>query len=47
MSKLADIQDLFTEAKNKFGHIDIVAFLCSHDGRWITSQTIRATGGLV
>ena len=26
---------------------DIVAFLCSHDGRWITSQTIRATGGLV
>lgn len=26
---------------------DVVAFLCSHDGRWITSQTIRATGGLV
>lgn len=26
---------------------DVVAFLCSHDSRWITSQTIRATGGLV
>ncbi len=26
---------------------DVVAFLCSHDGRWITSQTIRADGGLV
>jgi 3-oxoacyl-[acyl-carrier protein] reductase len=105
MSKLADIQHLFTEVKNKFaadqftmslakelgsrgitannvalgltrtegleksppreirekvepqislGRLgepediaDIVAFLCSHDGRWITSQIIRATGGLV
>ncbi len=26
---------------------DIVAFLCSSDGRWLTAQTIRATGGLV
>jgi 3-oxoacyl-[acyl-carrier protein] reductase len=26
---------------------DIVAFLCSPDGRWLTAQTIRATGGLV
>lgn len=26
---------------------DIVAFLCGHDGRWLTSQTIRATGGLI
>jgi len=24
---------------------DVVAFLCSHAGRWITGQNIRATGG--
>ncbi|MEL5954121.1 glucose 1-dehydrogenase [Streptomyces sp. CLV115] len=25
---------------------DVVAFLAGHDGRWITGQNIRATGGL-
>jgi len=25
---------------------DVVAFLCSHDGRWITGQTLIANGGL-
>lgn len=24
---------------------DVVAFLVSHDGRWITGQNLRATGG--
>ncbi len=24
---------------------DVVAFLCGHEGRWITGQNIRATGG--
>jgi 3-oxoacyl-[acyl-carrier protein] reductase len=26
---------------------DVVAFLAGHDGRWITGQNVRATGGLV
>ena len=39
-------------ANSPFGRIgqpediaDVVAFLCSHAGRWITGQNIRATGG--
>jgi 3-oxoacyl-[acyl-carrier protein] reductase len=27
------------------GLADVVAFLASHDGRWITGQNLRATGG--
>jgi 3-oxoacyl-[acyl-carrier protein] reductase len=26
---------------------DVVAFLCSDDGRWVTGQTIAVDGGLV
>lgn len=25
---------------------DVVAFLCSHEGRWVTGQNIRANGGM-
>lgn len=25
---------------------DVVAFLCGPDGRWMTGQNLRATGGL-
>jgi 3-oxoacyl-[acyl-carrier protein] reductase len=50
VSKASDLDRIFTEATKAFGQLDILGpiavFLASDDSRWLTGETLLASGGL-